>query len=273
MKTATIVSLLLSFAVWAPAAKGQEGPLATDPPKGMTAEQVIQKFTAREKEFKNARKSCTYRQSVRFQTMDGTQSTSEYRQVADVKIDGNGNKVKSIVLSPQASMTLSPEDEMDIESRLHWTLSTDELPEYKVTYKGQQQEDDLHTYVFDVEPKEIKEKQRYFQGTIWVDDHDFQIVKMAGKSAPDILPKKKKQQPNLFPKFTTWREQVDGKYWFPAYTLADDTLHFQLNDVHIREIVKYTDYKRFGTQTTITYEGKEVEKGTQQQGKPEQKPQ
>jgi outer membrane lipoprotein-sorting protein len=224
----------------------QEGPLVTAPPKGMTPEQVIQKFTAKEKEFKNARKTCTYRQSVRFQTMDGTQSTSEYRQVADVKIDSSGNKVKSIVLSPQASMTLSPEDEMDIESRLHWTLSSDEVPEYKVTYKGQQQEDDLHTYVFDVEPKEIKEKQRYFQGTIWVDGQDFQIVKVTGKSVPDILSKKKKQQPNLFPRFTTWRELINGKYWFPTYSLTDDTLHFPTADVHLVGTVKATNIKCTG---------------------------
>lgn len=244
MKNAYIAVLVLVAFVHCLSA--QEGPLVTDPPKGMTPEQVIQKFTAKEKEFKNARKACTYRQSVRFQTMDGTQSTSEYRQVADVKIDSNGNKGKSIVLSPQASMTLSPEDEMDIESRLHWTLSSDEVPEYKVTYKGQQQEDDLHTYVFDVEPKEIKEKQRYFQGTIWVDDHDFQIVKMTGKSVPDILPKKKKQQPNLFPKFTTWRELINGKYWFPTYSLTDDTLHFPTADVHLVGTVKATNIKCAG---------------------------
>jgi outer membrane lipoprotein-sorting protein len=244
MKNAYIAVLVLVAFVHCLSA--QEGPLVTDPPKGSTPEQVIEKFTAKEKDFKNARKTCTYRQAVRFQTMDGTQSTSEYRQVADVKIDSNGNKVKSIVLSPQASMTLSPEDEMDIESRLHWTLSTDELPEYKVTYKGQQQEDDLHAYVFDVEPKEIKEKQRYFQGTIWIDDHDFQIVKMTGKAVPDIVPKKKKQQPNLFPKFTTWRELINGRYWFPTYSLTDDTLHFPTADVHLVGTVKATNIKCAG---------------------------
>jgi outer membrane lipoprotein-sorting protein len=219
----------------------QEGPLSTDPPKGMTPEQVIQRFTSKEKEFKNARKQCTYQQSVKFQTLQGTEPNSEYRQVADVRFDANGNKVKSIVLSPQASMTLTPEDEADIESRLQFTLSTDELPDYKVTYKGQQQEDDLHCYVFEVAPKEIQEKKRYFQGTIWVDDHDFQIVKIAGKSVPDILPKKKKAQPNLFPKFTTWRELINGKYWFPTYSLTDDVLHFQSADVHIVGTVRATN--------------------------------
>jgi hypothetical protein len=249
MRTASTVCIAIIVCVLP--VLSQEGPLLSDPPKGMSPEQVIQKFTVREKEFKIARRNCTYQQSVRFQTMDGNQSTSEYRQVADVRIDANGNKVKTIVLSPQASMQLSPEDEADIESRLHFTLSTDELPEYKVTYKGQQQEDDLHTYVFDVEPKEIKEGKRYFKGTVWVDDHDFQIVKMTGKSAPDILPKKKKQQPNLFPLFTTWRELIDGKYWFPTYSLTDDVLHFPAADVHLVGTVRATKLHCGGAQATL----------------------
>jgi len=57
--------------------------------------------------------------------------------------------------------------------------------------------------------------------------------------------------------------------------IADDTLHFKtsLQDVRIREIIKYTDYKRFGSNVKITYEGKEVEKAPQKSGNPDQKPQ
>ena len=75
---------------------------------------------------------------------------------------------------------------------------------------------------------------------------DFQIVKTYGKNVPDIGTKKKGGQENLFPNFTTWRDRVDGKYWFPVYTKVDDTLHFSSGDIHIKQIVKYTDYKRFG---------------------------
>jgi len=233
--------------LWSPVANAQEGPLVTDPPRGITSDQIIQKFTAKEKEFKNARKRCTYRQSVKFQTLQGTEVNSDYEQVADVRIDDSGRKVKNVVFGPQPSMILSPEDAADIESRLYFTLSTDELPEYTVTYKGQQQEDDLHTYVFDVAPKQIEKDKRYFQGRIWVDDHDFQIVKMEGKSAPDILPKKRKQQPNLFPKFTTYRELIDVKYWYPTYSLTDDILHFPVADVHIKGTVKASDFHCIGS--------------------------
>jgi len=124
---------------------------------------------------------------------------------------------------------------------------------------GKQKEDELNTYVFDIKPKTIEKNQRYFQGRIWVDDHDFQIVKTFGKSVPDIQHGKNGE--NLFPNFTTYREQIDGKYWFPTYTRVDDTLHFSNNDVHIRQTVKYTNYKQFGSKVRITYEGQEIKPG------------
>ncbi|MGH9523496.1 MAG: hypothetical protein ACRD3E_13300, partial [Terriglobales bacterium] len=98
-----------------------------------------------------------------------------------------------------------------------------------------------------------------------VDDHDFQIVKTHGKNVPDIGTKKKSSQENLFPEFTTWRQQVDGKYWFPTYTLVDDDLHFRSGDVHVKQVVKYENYKRFGSNVKITYEGQEVKPGEQGQ--------
>ena len=233
---------LVLFAIVA--ASSEEGPLATDPPKGITSQEIIQRFTAKEKEFKNARKRCTYRQVIKIEAFDGDKSQGEYQQVADVSLDAKGNKVKKMAFAPQPTISVSPEDQADIESRLHWTLSTDELPEYNVQYQGTQQEDDLHTYVFDVSPKQLEKNKRYFQGRIWIDDHDFQIVKMEGKSVPDIHPKKKgKGDENLFPKFTTFREQVDGTYWYPTYSLTDDTLHFTMTDVRIKGTVKATDYK------------------------------
>ena len=239
--TRTILRLIVASFILTQAAVGQEGPLVTDPPKGITPPEIIQKFTAKEKEFKNARKRCTYRQAVKMQQLDGESVVSEYQQVADVKLDESGKKVKSIVLAPQPTLVLTPEDAADIENRLHFTLSTDELPEYNVSYAGQQQEDDLHCYVFDVAPKQIEKDKRYFQGRIWVDDKDLQIVKMTGKSAPDI-PRKKKRPENLFPRFTTYRELV-GNHWFPTYSVTDDNLHFPAGDVHIRGTVKGTDYK------------------------------
>src|SRR6478672_4838875 len=236
----------------------QEGELDKSSPKGMTSAQVIQRFTSREKEWKKAREQYTFRQTVKQQALDGENELGEYRQVADISYQ-NGKRIKQVVFSPQAGIQMSKEDLDDLETRSSFTVSMDELPEYDLTYIGQQKMDELHCYVFDVAPKRIEKDKRYFQGQIWVDDQDFQIVKNTGKSVPDIkIMKKKRLEENLFPRFTTWREQIDGKYWFPTFSKADDTLHFSSGDVRIREIVKYSDYKRFGSKTKITYEGKEI---------------
>src|SRR6476646_8913164 len=242
-------------------ALAQEGQLNTEQPKGVTVQQIIDKFATKEKEFKEARDLYTFRQDVRVQTLDGDTINGEYREVFDVTYDHQGHHLENVTYAPQSTLTeilMSPEDLQDIRHLLPFVLTSDEIPEYDILYVGQQKEDELHCYVFDIAPKKIEKKQRYFQGRIWVDDHDFQIVKTYGKTVPDI--RKKKGQENLFPKFTTWREQIDGKYWFPTYTKADDTLHFSGGDVQIREVVKYSDYKRFGSNVKITYDGQEVQK-------------
>jgi hypothetical protein len=269
--TALFVSVL--FSSWL--AFAQEGQLVTDPPKGITTQEIIQKFAAKEKEFKEARDNYTFRQDVRVQTLDGDTITGEYREVFDVTYDDKSRHLENVVFAPQNTLSeiqMTPEDLQDIRHTMPFVLTSDEIQDYDILYVGQQQEDELHCYVFDIAPKKIDPKRRYFQGRIWVDDGDLQIVKTFGKPVPETH---KKNNENLFPKFTTWREQVDGKYWFPAYTKADDTLHFRkalYSDVHIRDIIKYTDYKRYGSKTVITYEGKQLPGAQDQKPADDQKP-
>jgi hypothetical protein len=252
----------------------QEGPLDTAPPKDTTPEEIIKHFAAKETEFAKARDQYTYRQDV---TVKTPEDDGQYHEVFDVMFDDKGHRIENVVYAPQSNLQkiyMSQEDMEDIRHKLPFVLTTPELPEYNVLYVGQQQEDELHCYVFDVAPKQIEGKKRYFQGRVWVDDHDFQIVKTYGKTVPDIR-KKHGDEENLFPKFTTWRQQIDGQYWFPVFTKADDELHFKMEDVRIVEIVKYEDYKRFGTNVKILYEGKEIPKGQKppDQPAPDQKKQ
>jgi hypothetical protein len=44
-------------------------------------------------------------------------------------------------------------------------------------------------------------------------------------------------------------------------------------DIHIREIVKYENYKKFGSKTRITYEGKELPPGEKKEPTPQEQPQ
>jgi len=269
---------LLACALMTVPLAAQEGPLDPAPPKDTTPEEIIKHFAAKETEFAKARENYTYRQDVKVQTLDGDTVDGEYREVFDVLFDDKGKRLENVVFAPQSSLTkiyMSQEDFDDIRHKLPFVLTTNDLPEYNILYVGQQQEDELHCFVFDIAPKKIEEKKRYFQGRVWVDDHDFQIVKTYGKTVPDLCnnhpcsEKKRSDQENLFPKFTTWRQQIDGAYWFPVYTKADDELHFKTEDVHIKEIVKYEDYKRFGTNVKILFEGKELPKD---EPKPNQKP-
>jgi hypothetical protein len=256
-------------------AHAQEGALDKSEPKGITVEEIIKRFSIKEKAFKEARDQYTFRQDVKVMALDGDTPNGEYREVFDVTFDDKGHKIKNVVYAPQPTLeekgrlTMTQEDFDDIENRLPFVLTSDEIGEYDILYVGQQKQDELNTYVFDIAPKQIVGKKRYFQGRIWVDDHDFQIVETYGKTVPDI--RKKKGQENLFPKFTTWREQIDGQYWFPTYTRAEDTLKFSTEDIKIREIIKYTNYRRFGSRSKITFEGQEVQKGTEQKKPEEQK--
>ena len=241
-----------------------EGRLDPAKPASITPEEIIQRFAAKEKEFKQARERYTYRQTIKVQAMDGDTVKGEYAETFDVLADDKGHRIEHVVFAPQSSieqggLSITKEDLSDLRDRLPFVLTSDEINEYDILYIGKQQQDELHTYVFDIAPKQIEKGMRYFQGRIWVDDHDFQVVKTNGKTVPDIR-KKNKNEENLFPAFTTWREQIDGKYWFPTYTLADDTLHFAAGDIRIREILRYEDYKRFGSNSRIIYEGEEQPK-------------
>ncbi len=264
----TLLAIILLLVIVIPQkARSQEGPLDKSAPKGITVEEIIKRFAAKEKDFKEARDQYTYRQDVKVMTLDGDTPDGEYQEVFDVTFDDQGHKVKNVVFAPQPTLQriqMTEEDFDDIENRLPFVLTSDEVGEYDILYVGEQKQDELNTYVFDIAPKQIVGKKRYFQGRIWVDDHDYQIVETYGKTVPDI--KKKRGQENLFPKFTTWREQIDGEYWFPTYTRAEDTLQFSLGGVKIREIIKYTNYRRFGSKSRITYDGKEVQKAAPKPG-------
>jgi hypothetical protein len=252
--------LLLSFC-FASLALGEtnceegNGRLDPAPPRNVSPEQIIEKFAAKEAVFKEARNHYTYTQEIIVEELDGDTVDGEFRETTDVLYDDQGKRLEEVTYAPQPSLKrimMTREDFDDFRHRLPFVLTTEDLGQYSILYAGQQPVDELDTYVFDIAPKHVEKDKRYFQGRIWVDNRDFQIVKTCGKNVPDI---RKKNNENLTPKFVTYREQIDGEYWFPTYTRADDVLQFSTGGVHVREIVKYTNYKRFGVKTRITYKG------------------
>jgi hypothetical protein len=246
------------------------GPLDPAQPAGMTVAQIIEKMGARESEFATAREDYTFRQEVKFNTIsdDTNRPDGEYHQVTDITFDKDGKRQEHVVFAPQNTIErviMTENDFKDIEKRLPFVLTTPELPQYDINYLGRQKVDELDTYVLDVKPKVLEKGHRYFQGKVWVDQQDLEIVLVNGMSVPQDT---RKGHEDLSPPFTTYYQQIDDKYWFPTYTKAEGNLHFAAQqgalsqDVHVRTIIHYTDYKRFHTNIIIKYNGEEIPGGT-----------
>ncbi len=236
----------------APHQAATESPLSTAAPK-IPPEKIIQEFAAHEAQFRIERDNYTYTQTFVIQTIDdySGQADGEYRMTSDILFTPEGKRYEHVTDAPEPTLqriSMSQQDFDDLEHVQPFVLTTEELPKYDVKYVGQQQLDDLNTYVFDVGPKTIEKNQRYFQGRIWVDQKDLAIVKTDGKAVPDI---KKHGQENVFPRFVTYRENIEGHFWFPTYTHSDDYLQFSSGSVHIRMTVRYENYKRFGSTIKI----------------------
>jgi hypothetical protein len=237
----------------APKPQSESGTISHEPP-AIPVEQIIQKFGDRELEFKKERDNYTYNQSFVVQVIDNdNQVAGEYRMASDILFTPDGKRYEKVTSAPpptleRAGLSLSQQDLDDVEHVQPFVLTTADLPKYDVKYVGREQLDELSTYVFDVAPKKIEKNQRYFQGRIWVDDKDLNIVKSDGKAVPDII---KKNNENIFPRFETFRENIEGHYWFPTYTRSDDVLHFSTGPIHMRMTIRYANYKRFGATIKI----------------------
>jgi hypothetical protein len=248
------------------AAQAGFGPLDPTPPTGISVDQIVQKFGQRESAFAKARNEYTFRQTVKVDTIndDTGKPDGEYRQVTDIVFSDSGARTEHVVFAPANTIQkviMTQNDFDDIQKRLPFVLTAPELPQYDLTYLGRQRVDDIDTYVFDCKPKTLEKGKRYFQGKVWVDQKEFEIVLINGKSVPDIL---KRGNEDLSPPYTTYYAEVDGGNWFPVYTKADGTLHFPggqgylASDVHLRYVVKYEDYKRFHAKSRIIYNGQDL---------------
>jgi len=224
-----------------------DSPILNTPPS-MPVDEIIKHFSERESEFKLERGNYTYTQSFSIQTIDDdNRPDGEYRMTSDIVFTPDGKRYEKVTYAPVSTLQriqISEQDLDDVRNVQPFVLTTEDLPKYNVTYVGKQQVDELSCYVFDVAPKVIEKKQRYFQGRVWVDDKDLQVVMSDGKAVPDII---NKNNENVFPRFRTYRQNIEKGYWFPVYTRADDFLHFSSGDVHIRMTIRYSNYKRYGS--------------------------
>lgn len=223
--------------------------------KQLSPEEVIKQFTEKESELRDVWRDYSYIQETKLQVLGPANVISgEFYQLSEFVFNDAGKRLERILKAPpstldQTGLRMSQEDRDALVNLQPFALSKQDLPNYNVSYVGKEKVDELNTYVFDVTPKVMSNQReldrlkkqkiegKYFQGRIWVDDEDLQIVKTAGKTVPEFEQR--------FPKFETYRENIDGRYWFPTYTYGDDYLEFDRFRPHVRMIVKYKNYRRF----------------------------
>jgi hypothetical protein len=238
---ALIVTFVMLATLLAPQARAQ------DPPPNLA------KLVAhRETETEIERNEYTYRQGVTIDELDDHgMARGQYRETRDVIFSPRHDRTEQMVGSASnalKNLILTEEDFQDIRNIQPLVLTEDRLWNYETKPRGDETVDEVDCWVLQVRPRQILQGQRFFDGTLWVDKKEYNIVRMEGQAVPQIRTTKTE---NLFPRFTTIRKPLDGKHWFPVYTYADDTLQFRTGPQRIRLRIAYSDYKRFGAESTL----------------------
>ena len=215
-------------------------------PPSLPPDEIIQRFSQKEDEYLGARTRHTSRKSIRLQEFgpDG-KVTGEYFRLTETSSGTDGRLVSKTIENPQSTLQhafLAPEDLAALDHIPAFPLTTSQLPKYNVKFIGSERVDEIDCYIFQVKPRMLELTHALFDGIIWVDAKYLEVVKTYGKwvtergDAP-ILP----QYP--FALFETYRENVEGKYWFPSYSRSEDALHLKDQDVNVRLVIKWSDFK------------------------------
>lgn len=224
--------------------------LAEEPPLDL-----VKRVAQRETESEAHRANFTYRQSVTLEEMSPNGGGAGlYREIRDVIYSPGKERSEVMIGRPTQTLQrlrLTDEDFRDMREIQPLLLTMERLPLYRARFRGEEPIDGVGCWVIDVAPKQLLEGQRLFEGLLWVDKSDYSIIRTEGKAVPQIFSTKNE---NLFPRFTTIRERIDG-YWFPVVTHADDVLPFRTGPLRLRMRIEYANYKRFGSDSSIRFEG------------------
>jgi hypothetical protein len=214
-------------------------------PPSLPPEEIIKKFSQKEDEYLAARPAYGYRKTVRIDEFDRQgKLAGQFLMVTEAVRGSSGQVVNKVVEHPQStlhSFTLEPEDVKELDRVPPFPLTTSQLVKYDLKYIGEEQIDELDCYIFQVKPKSVDRSHAYLEGLVWVDTKYMEVVKTYGKWVNELGDVHIANTP--FTTYETYRENVDGKYWFPNYERSDETLHLKDSDVPVRLVIKWTDFK------------------------------
>jgi outer membrane lipoprotein-sorting protein len=239
----TLMTLCLTVLLGAGLGFGQSTTFAKTDLSQAEIDKIVATFTQNEGRFREALNSYNFNRNATISTIGmGGQITGTYRRDSLLTFDSSGKRMEKILFAPISTLTEIVVTQNDLENLGGldpFAIEPAQVDKYKFTYLGKEKIDEVDLFVFDVEPKVMpkveKNGLKLFSGRIWVDDRDFFIVKSKGKAVPEGKER--------FATIETWRENIDGKYWFPSFSTSDDELVFPNGYVvKVRIRVKYSNY-------------------------------
>lgn len=220
-------------------------------PPSLPPIEIIQAFSKKEELYQTMRPQFAYRKTIHIQEFgpDGRPS-GEYTATYDAARTPDGKFYEKAVSAPMSSLqylSFEPEDAQALTRIPQYPVTASQLSKYDVKYLNTEKIDEIDCYIFQVSPKTLERQHPLFDGIIWVDQKYLEVVKTYGKWVTDLGP----IQPATlaFGIFETYRENVEGKYWFPDYSRADGTYKMKDRDLPIRVTIKWTDFKPFAAES------------------------
>jgi hypothetical protein len=214
-------------------------------PPSLPPEEIIKKFAAKEDEYVAVRPTYGARKTIRIDEFDRQgQLSGQFLMVTESIRTPDGRIVNKVIQHPQSTLhvfPLEPEDVKELERIPQFPLNSAQLAKYDLKYIGEELIDEIETYIFQVKPKALDRTHAYLDGIVWVDTKYLEVVKTYGRWVNELGDVKFATMP--FTTFETYRENVDGKYWFPNYERADETLHLKDGDFPVRLVIKWSDFK------------------------------
>src|SRR6267378_4232603 len=223
--------------------------LGTEPepaaPPSLPPDEIIRRFSAKEDQFIAARPTYGYRKTIRIDEFgDDGKPAGQFLMVTETMRAANGQVISKVVQKPQSTLryfNLETEDVKELDRIPAFPLTSSQLAKYDLKYIGEEQVDEVDCYIFKVKPKVLDRTHAYLDGLVWVDTKYVEVVKTYGRWVNELGEVRSATLP--FTLFETYRENVGGKYWFPNYSRSDDTLHLKDQDVTIRVVLQWSDFK------------------------------
>lgn len=231
------------------------------------AQKLLRDAASQESAFARALGEYTWRQDFSFTELSNQQHErgGSYRVVTDIILTPTGRRIEQVIRGPYDHLRflrMSPEDFSDLRAIVPLLLTRNLLREYSFRDLGRETvelrdstgrpQGSIPAEVFSMAPRQIFSNQRYFEGKIWIDPVTRGIIKISGRPVPDLYHKRNGQEEeNLFGHFTTWRQRIDGHFWFPVFTEGEDWLGFRSGAIEVGEHITWSRYRRFSVSTQV----------------------